>query len=112
MNATVDGARFMCDGVFLTKMSNKVMECRDVGVLHAKIVNDEGELDGLGFVLEQTWGMLGGAVAAGCQVFDEIIMGESSSLRKSIHALCYLSIYSVVFNFGEEVVVFDNVWWK
>ena len=112
MNAAVDGAGFMCDGVFLLEMCNKMMECRNVGVLHAKIIDDQSELDRLGFVLEQAWSVLGGEVSAGSQVFDKIIMSKSSRLRKSIHALSYFSIDSVVFDFGEEVVVFDNVWRK
>ena len=81
MNAAVDGSGFVGYGVFLFEMSNKVMKCCYISVFDTKIIDDEGKLHRLGFILKQTWGMFGWEVSVGCQVFYKIIVGESSCLR-------------------------------
>ena len=45
MNATVDGARFVGDGVFFLEMFDEVVEGSGVGILNSKVVDDEGELN-------------------------------------------------------------------
>ena len=68
MYAAIDGAWFMRDGVPLAKMRDEMMESSDVGVFNTEVIYNQGELDGLRLVLEETRSMFGREVPACCEV--------------------------------------------
>ena len=39
-------------------------------------------------------------------------MSQSTSLWEAIHSFCYFAVDGVVFDFGHEVVILNNIWRK
>ena len=80
-------------------------------ILDAKIIDDEAEGDGEGLVPKQAWSVGGLGVACLCEMDEELIIGQTPGLGKSVHAFADLDIEETIVDQGSEIVLFhDGVW--
>jgi hypothetical protein len=81
-------------------------------ILDTKIVDDKGENDRAGRVLEKARGVSTLVVAMGGKVRDKGIICNFSSLGKAVHAFADLDINVAVMDKGAEVVLVKNRFWN
>ena len=97
--ATVFGSGPVClEDVLFGKYGLEVFNVGFVGVLDAKVVDDQGEFDVSGIVLPKTGGNGAGRVAVGLEELGKSFVGDDAGLWEAIHAS---------FNSYAHVTIFD-----
>ena len=80
-----------------------------VDILHPKVVNNEGEGDGAGFVEIQARSILGREVPPSGKDHFELLVGKFTSLLEAIHGSSDFNVDEPVGgNFGGKIVVLDD----
>ena len=96
-----------CGCVKAVKGGEEVVEIGGGGVLNTEVIDDEGKLDGVGFVAPQGGGAGDRVVAVRGEVLDEPVLGDAAGLFETRDTLSDLDVHeAVVFNAGE--IVFGN----
>jgi hypothetical protein len=80
-------------------------------VFDAKVVDDEGELDGTGLVFPKAWCVVGWDAAECSQVFSQFVVGDDAGLREAVHAFADVGVNVPGVNEWEEVVLVDDLFW-
>jgi hypothetical protein len=61
-------------------------------ILYPKIVDNEGEADGMGVVFPETGGCFALAISMLFEAFLEQLLGDDTCLWKAVHPLLYLAV--------------------
>jgi hypothetical protein len=81
-----------------------------VDVLHAKIVNNQGEADWAPFVAPESRGYIALSVTCFVESFGEEVLGNDSGLREAIHSLSYFAEnVAICIHFVREFVFLDDI---
>jgi hypothetical protein len=84
-----------------------------VDVLHAKIVNDEGETDGAPVVPPVSWCDSALAVSCFVKAFGEEVLRNDASLWEAIHSTSHFAEnIAIRISFVKECVFIDDVLWE
>ena len=82
-------------------------------ILYYKVINNEGELYGSGFMSTELWDELNRLISVLLQVLFKYFMWNSSSLWKTVHDLSNINIdFDIVWNFSDVIFIdnFVRVW--
>ena len=97
-----------CDFVYLLRCLDEMLCMFFSSIIDSKVINNEGEGDGYGFVGLEYWGEFNRLVSVLLQVLFKYVMCNYSSLWKTIHSLLNIYIDFVsVFNVSEFILI-DN----
>jgi hypothetical protein len=89
-----------------------VVDVNLVDVLHAEIVNKQGEADWAPFVVPVSRGYFALSVACFVELFGEEVLGNDAGLRKVIHSLSYfVEKDAFCIHFVTEFVFLDDILW-
>ena len=91
-----------------------ISECLDLmlcmfssHIMYSKVINNEGEVDGSGFVGPYYWGEFNRLISVLLQVIFKYVMCDSSRLCKTIHVLLNTNIDCSIVRNVIEVILID-----
>ncbi len=84
-----------------------------VDVLHAKIVNNQGEADWAPFVAPVSRGYFALLVACFVELFGEEVLGNDAGLWEAVHSLSYFAEnVAICIHFVTEFVFLNDILWE
>ncbi len=84
-----------------------------VDVLHAKIVNNQGDTDWAPVVALVSRGYFALSVACFVESFGEEVLGNNAGLREAIHSTLYFAENAAIcIQFVTEFVFLDDILWE
>jgi hypothetical protein len=90
-----------------------VVDVGFVDVLHAKIVNDQGEADWVPFVAPVSRAYFALSVACFVELFGEEVLGNDAGLREAVHSSSYFAENVAIYiHFVMEFVFLNDILWE
>jgi hypothetical protein len=101
------------DLVILLENHHEMVDVVFVDVLHAKIVDNEGETDGAPVVLPVSWCDSALAVSYFVKAFGEDVLRNDASLWEAIHSMSHFAEnIAIRVHFVMECTFIDDVLWE
>jgi hypothetical protein len=80
-------------------------------VFYSKVMHNKGKGGGVSLMVEETGCVIGWMIAMGCKVFDEVSVGDNTSLGQSIHAFSHFHKDMFVVDEWFQIVLIHDAFW-